>query len=290
MNGVDIEYCTSEDAFASDLLLRVTLKERSAMEQLYGLFQDAVYRVALVRIGAPSTAAQLLHTLMLQTWAGTYRWSQGCRPRVAFLRMAARSAVGHMVATPDELDPSTLELLPAIDRNGIAENLHTALHRLPERYRTVLHLAYFEHLSDAEIAVVLDSSEDTVSWHRRQGRDTLSGLVRGPGAADARGRDLFLDAWMRRELRMPPDASPCDFGLDRLKLDMREAESRRWRRQMRRRWVQKPLAWLRRWFGLCAPTRRDRVREPECIARSPDAVRDPRPISKTAPDFVRATG
>lgn len=255
MNGASNEYRASEDVFASDLLLRVQRQERSAMEQLYGLFQDAVYRVALVRIGTPSTAAQLLQKLMLDTWTGTWRWTPGCRPRVAFLRMTARAAATHLVAIPDDLDPATLELLPAIDRNGIAENLHTALRRLPERCRTVLHLAYFEHLSDAEIAEVLDSSEDAVSWHRRQGRDALSCLVRGPGTPETRGRDLFLDAWMRRELRMPPDPSPCDFGLDRLKLAMRAAENHRWRRQFRRRWVLKPLARLRRWFGLCVPAR-----------------------------------
>ncbi len=259
MNGAGNEYRASEDAFASDLLQRVGRKERSAMEQLYGLFQDAVYRLALVRIGVPATAAQLLQERMLAIWSGARVPCDGTRPRVALLRQVARAAAGHLLATPDEPDAATLELLPAIDRNGITENLHTALRRLPERYRTVLHLAYFEHLSDAEIADVLDSSPEAVAWHRRQGRDALSGLVRGPGQHDERARDLFLDAWMRRELRMPPDASPCDFGLDRLKVAMRAAERIRWHRQVRRRWVRKPLARLRRWFGVSAAARRESV-------------------------------
>lgn len=255
MNGAGNEYRASEDVFASDLLRRVGQKERSAMEQLYGLFQDAVYRLALVRIGTPAVAAQLLQQQMLSIWTGARTWNDATRPRIGLLRQAARAAAGHIPATPDDPDAATLELLPAIDRNGITENLHTALRRLPERYRTVLHLAYFEHLSDAEIADVLDVSPDAVAWHRRQGRDALSTLVRGPGAQDERARDLFLDAWMRRELRMAPDASPCDFGLDRLKVAMRTAEQTRWRRQARRRWVRKPLARLRRWFGLSASAR-----------------------------------
>lgn len=259
MNGEGIEYRASEDAFASSLLVRVAQKERSAMEQLYGLFQDAVYRVALIRTDAPSTSAQLLQESMLRVWSGTRPWAVGCRPRVGFLWLAARAATQHMSPATDDLDAATLELIPAIDRNGFTENLHTALRRLPERYRTVLHLAYFEHLSDAEIALVLDSSEQAVSWHRRQGRDALSALVRGPSAPDERARDLFLDAWMRRELRMPPDPSPCDFGLDRLKIGMREVEQDRWRRQLQRRWVRRPLARMRRWFGFSAPARRESV-------------------------------
>lgn len=258
-NGAGDEYRASEDVFASGLLARVANKERAAMEQLYGVFQDAVYRMALIRTGTASTSAQLLQESMLRVWSGSRPWAAGCRPRVGFLWLAARAATQHMSPGSEDLDAATLELIPAIGRNGITENLHTALRRLPERYRTVLHLAYFEHLSDAEIALVLDSSEQAVNWHRRQGRDALSALVRGPGAPDERARDLFLDAWMRRELRMPPDASPCDFGLDRLKVGMREVEQDRWRRQVQRRWVRKPLARMRRWFGLFPPARRESV-------------------------------
>ena len=258
INGAGNEYRVSEDAFASELLRRVAIRERSAMEQFYGLFQDAVYRMALVRVEAPSSAAQLLQELMLRLWGGL-RLAPGRSPRLELLRLAAQAAAELTVAMPDEPDPSTLELLPAIDRNGVTENLHTALRRLPERYRTVVHLAYFEHLSDAEIAEVLGSTEDAVSWHRRQGRDALSGLTRGPAVHDERARDLFLDAWMRRELRMPPDSSPCDFGLDRLKLAMREAEQDRTRRQLHRRFVRRPVARLRRWLSFCAPGRRESV-------------------------------
>ena len=259
MNGANNEYRASEDAFASELLLRVGRRERSAMEQLYGLFQDAVYRLALVRTGSPAQAAQLLQALMLEVWAGRRIESVARRPRIALLRLAAGTAADPVLVAAEDLDPSTMELLPAGDRNGVTENLHTALHRLPERYRTVLHLAYFEHLSDAEIAAVLELSEEAVGWHRRQGRDALSMMVRGPGAHDERARDLFLDAWMRRELRLPPDTSPCDFGLDRLKAGMREAEQARLRRQLHRRWVRKPLARMRRWFGVLAPSRRESV-------------------------------
>lgn len=258
INGAGNEYRVSEDAFAFELLRRMAVRERQAMEQFYGLFQDAVYRMALVRVEMPSTAALLLQELMLRLWSGL-RLTPGQSPRLQLLRLAARAAAELRIAMPEEPDPSTLELLPSIDRHGIAENLHTALRRLPERYRTVVHLAYFEHLSDAEIAEVLGSSEDAVSWTRRQGRDALSGLTRGPAVHDERARDLFLDAWIRRELRMAPDSSPCDFGLDRLKLAMREAEQDRNRRQLHRRFVRRPLAKLLRWLSFCAPARRESI-------------------------------
>lgn len=259
MGGVsDNQYRDGEDAHAAGLLLRVAQGDPLAMEQFYAVYQEAVYRLALVRLGQPAVAAQVLEALMLQVWTGMQAWRPGHRPRTWILRLAARAAQADVAEANDAtVDPSTDAIALPGARPGMAENLHTALRRLPDRYRTVLHLAYFEHLCDAEIARVLDLPEDAVSWNRRQGRDALSAMLGGNGESDARARDLFLDAWMRRELRSAPDPSPCDFGLDRLKLRMRVAERERWRRRLSRRWLRRPIGHVRRWVGLGAPGRRE---------------------------------
>ncbi|MGH8519149.1 MAG: RNA polymerase sigma factor [Panacagrimonas sp.] len=252
----DNDYRDGEDAHASDLLLRVSRRERQAMEQFYGVYQEAVYRLALTRLDQPVDAALVLQALMLQIWTGTQVWRPGGRPRTWILQLTARATQGGVAEALDtQLDPATQAITPAGARAGMVENLHTALRRLPDRYRTVLHLAYFEHLCDAEIAQVLDLAESAVSWNRRQGRDALSAILGGNGESDARARDLFLDAWMRRELRMAPDPAPCDFGLDRLKVAMRSAGRERLRRRLSRRWVRRPIGHLRRWVGLGAPGR-----------------------------------
>ncbi|MCC2657392.1 MAG: polymerase [Panacagrimonas sp.] len=257
MIGVsDNEYRDGEDAYVAGLLLRIARRERGAMEQFYAVYQEPVYRLALVRLGHPASAAQVLQALMLQIWTGMQVWRPGNRPRAWILRLVARASQS-LAADADDatIDPSTQAIVPAPARTGMVENLHTALRRLPDRYRTVLHLAYFEHLDDGEIAHVLDLAETAVGWNRRQGRDALSAMLGGNGETDARARDLFLDAWMRRELRTAPDPAPCDFGLDRLKVEMRGAERDRWRRRMSRRWVRRPIGRVCRWVGWGAPAR-----------------------------------
>jgi RNA polymerase sigma-70 factor (ECF subfamily) len=248
-----------EDAYVPELLLRVARRERQAMEQFYAVYQEAVYRLSLVRLGQPAVAAQVLQSLMLQIWTGTQVWRRGPRPRTWILQRAARAAqAGVAEASDPQLDPASQAIAPANGRtDGLVENLHTALRRLPDRYRTVLHLAYFEHLGDAEIAQVLDQTEAAVSWNRRQGRDALCAMLGGNGQSEARARDLFLDAWMRRQLRTAPDPSPCDFGLDQLELQMRIADRDRLRRRVRRRWLQRPIGRVRRWVGLVWPARRE---------------------------------
>lgn len=259
MGGVsETEYRAGEDAYAAELLQRVARRDGRAMEQVYGLYQEAVYRLALVRLGQAGRAAILLQDLMLQIWSGIHVWRPGRRPRAWILQLAARATLAEAAEAYDagSLDPSTQAIAPVAARPGATPSLYAALRGLPDRYRTLLHLAYVEHLCDREIALILDVPESSVSWNRRQGRDALCAMLGGNGDRDARARDLFLDAWMRRELRTAPDPSPGDFGLDRLKLQMRVAERERWRRRVARRWLRRPIGHVRRWVGLATPTRR----------------------------------
>lgn len=252
MNALEAGQTSSEDVHAAEWLRRLVRHERGAMEQLYGLYQDAVYRFALVRVQSAPAAAQLLHEQMLGVWRGTARWTGEMRPRTWLLQLVARATLD--MFTPDaqqsdeQADPSTATLV-ADRTQPLQENLHLALRRLPERYRSVLHLAYYEHLSDAEIAVVLERTESSVAWERRQGRDALASLAGREVPAEEKGRELFADAWLRRELRMPPEPAPCDFGLDRLKVGMRQTEQKRRQDRLRRRFLQRPLARLRRWWS-----------------------------------------
>jgi RNA polymerase sigma-70 factor, ECF subfamily len=228
MNGASREQLAGEDAFAESLLKRIAQRDAGAMEQLFSLYQDAVYRLAMVRIETPAAAGQLLHELMVQLWSGAIVPPPGERPRTWLLGLVVRAAdVPSELPVEPALDPSSEMLAAAPDPSRSSENLHTVLRRLPERYRTAVHLAYFEHLSDTEIARVLDRSEAAVAWDRRQGRDALAAMQQLRGGVDERGRELFLDSWMRRELRMAPDPSPGDFGLDRLRVAMRQIDRER---------------------------------------------------------------
>jgi RNA polymerase sigma-70 factor (ECF subfamily) len=69
----------------------------------------------------------------------------------------------HDVAGPQELAVA----------NELAERLRTALARLPEQQAAVFALRYFEHLTNAEIAAALDTTQSAVSTALSKARERL---------------------------------------------------------------------------------------------------------------------
>ena len=60
-----------------------------------------------------------------------------------------------------------------------AGELYKVVGRLPQKYRAVIHLYYYEELSVAEIAQCLDMNENTVKSHLSRARAKLREMLKG---------------------------------------------------------------------------------------------------------------
>lgn len=61
-------------------------------------------------------------------------------------------------------------------------DIYYAVHSLPQKYKAVIHLFYYEQMSVAEIAKYLDTKESTVKSQLHRGRELLKSLVKGDEA------------------------------------------------------------------------------------------------------------
>jgi RNA polymerase sigma-70 factor (sigma-E family) len=84
-------------------------------------------------------------------------------------RPSRRETVGHSPAEDDTLGGAPL----SSDRAGEHDEAWHLLATLPRRQRAVLALRYYEDLSDAQIAGVLDCSESTVRSNAARGLAAL---------------------------------------------------------------------------------------------------------------------
>ena len=58
-------------------------------------------------------------------------------------------------------------------------DVYYAVHSLPQKYKAVIHLFYYEQMSVAEIAKYLDTKESTVKSQLHRGRELLKSSLKG---------------------------------------------------------------------------------------------------------------
>ena len=168
--------------------------DSSALAALYDAHARAVYSLALRVVGDESEAEDVLQEVFAQAWRQAARYDRSRGTVAAWLLTMARTrAIDRLRAKRARPDMNAsagddvwLDVAaPAIDPGDAiaaardAERVRDALRDLPLLQRLAIELAYFEGLTQAEIAERLDQPLGTVKTRIRLGllklRDALSG-------------------------------------------------------------------------------------------------------------------
>jgi RNA polymerase sigma-70 factor, ECF subfamily len=172
---------------------RVASGDSAALSSLYDAHSRAVYSLALRVVGDQADAEDVLQEVFTQAWRQASRFDVSRGSVAAWLLTMARTrAIDRLRARrarPDTASPIGDEALlglsaPVVDpgemlaaaRDG--ERLRQALQELPFMQRIAIELAYFEGLTQSEIAERLEQPLGTVKTRIRVGllklRDSLS--------------------------------------------------------------------------------------------------------------------
>ncbi len=164
------------------LLDAIVQKQESALAELYDRYSSVLYTLALKVLGEPTLAQDVLQETFLTAWrkAALYNQKRGnvgtwlivlCRNLAidhyrAKMRLASRhvelEAVGEALIEQSD-DPATVALAREDGRL-----LRIALEQLPAEQRHVIELAYFQGLSQTEIAEATHAPLGTVKTRTRQ--------------------------------------------------------------------------------------------------------------------------
>jgi len=183
----------------SALVERMIAGDESALSTLYDRYSGMLFAV-LVRILRDTQAAEeVLQDLFLQLWRNAARFdaSRGSLP--AWLMVIARNrAISRLrgrerLLVRDDDEGFSMESLPAsgnledeASRVELMGKLRTAMAALPQEQREALELAYFEGMTQTEIAARTSSPLGTVKSRVRAAMQSLKqvlddGTTRQPG-------------------------------------------------------------------------------------------------------------
>jgi RNA polymerase sigma-70 factor (ECF subfamily) len=171
------------------LLQQIAGGDRDAFRRFYDRYATLAFTFALRLLGSQSDAEDLVQEIFLQVWRQAQAYSRERGTPEAWLITMTRSRAidklrsirrrGMAILTPNE--PSGVESVAQAERPTQAPEVKLTvegvLGKLPEAQRLVLELAYFDGLTQTEIAARLGEPLGTVKSRMRAGLERLRGFL-----------------------------------------------------------------------------------------------------------------
>ena len=160
--------------------------DEAALSALYGRYAGMLYAMVLRILNDTGAEEEVLQDLFLQVWRGAGRFDASHGTLAAWLLVMGRSralsrlrtrnrwkVIEHSGEFSFESVPSQQDLEDETMRMQLSERLREALATLPLKQREAVELAYFEGMTQAEIAARTGSPLGTVKSRVRGAIQTL---------------------------------------------------------------------------------------------------------------------
>lgn len=149
------------------------------LEQVVRRYADMVYRLALAQLRNPADAQDAFQDVFLRYAEKAPDFRDEEHRRAWLLRVTVNRCRSHYRTAWFHRTAPLEEAAHAAAPAPEASPLTDALAALPARYRTVVHLHYFEELSTQEIAAATGQRPSTVRSQLTRARGQLRELLKG---------------------------------------------------------------------------------------------------------------
>jgi RNA polymerase sigma-70 factor, ECF subfamily len=175
----------------SALIARIAAGDRDAFSRFYDLLAPTAFGLIRRVLRDPEAAADVLQEVFWQVWREAPQYDPERGSPEAWLVMRARTRAIDRLRSIRRRDRTFVAPVdesvarddgPAGNPAVVAEDrglVQTALAQLPEPQRRVIELAFFEGLTQSEIAIRLGEPLGTVKTRARLGLERLRGALRG---------------------------------------------------------------------------------------------------------------
>ena len=186
------------DASDEELVRRVGEGDTAALEALYSRYARVVFSFAVRIVGDSPTAEEVLQEAFVRTWtqAGTFRtlrgnfasWLLSITHNLAIDELRRRQRRPQRADAGDSGDAlfglvdEAANVEEAAETTVLRDRVALALATLPEAQRIAIELAYFNGLSQREIAAQLDEPLGTIKTRLRLGMHKLKDALASEGA------------------------------------------------------------------------------------------------------------
>ena len=174
---------------ATYLIQQVAQQDREAFSQLYDRFSTLVFTLAMRMLKVRSDAEDLLQEVFVQVWRQAENYSAEHGSPEAWIINIARSRAIDKIRSIRRMeksfvltdDPARAESSENVESSAAESEtrlmMNSVLANLPQTQRKVLELAYFDGLTQTEIAERLAEPLGTIKTRMRSGIQRLREIV-----------------------------------------------------------------------------------------------------------------
>ena len=146
-------------------------------DALFEAYADMVYRLAFLRTKSGADADDTVQEVFLRAMRAKPVWNSLEHQKAWFLKVTINCTKSLLTsAWRRNTVPENENLLTEMQTTT---EVYSYVLALPQKYRTVIHLYYYEGYRVAEIAKILGASENTVKSHLFRARDMLREPLKG---------------------------------------------------------------------------------------------------------------
>lgn len=168
----------------------MSLKTSESFEEVMKFYMPMVYRIAFSRLGSSHEAEDITQEVFLKYFRADIQYNDE-EHRKAWLIRCAINCTKTLVTSAWYRHRASDEGLENMEENGEIPGsdgdiekieqknaVMSAVMKLPEKYRTVIHLFYFEDMSVAQISKATGIREATVKSQLSRARDMLKPMLK----------------------------------------------------------------------------------------------------------------
>ena len=143
------------------------------LEALYMAYADMIYRLALVRTRNRADAEDVLQDVFFRCLRRQPAFRDQEHQKAWLITAAIRSS-NSLLGRADRRHGVGAEALEGLFTEDDTDNaVYDAVMELPEKYRTAVHLFYYEGYSVEEIGKMTETNPSTVKSHLHRAREAL---------------------------------------------------------------------------------------------------------------------
>lgn len=162
-------------------MLDVASNPSDAVEQALQQFGDDILRLAYSYMKSREDAEDVVQEVLIRFMQSAKQFEDESHVKAWLLRVAANLCKDKLksasrqreVAIPEGYD------VAAEEKQESESDFMQIVMALPEKYRSVIHLYYYEEYATAEIAKILQKKEATVRSLLKRGREKLERMMKG---------------------------------------------------------------------------------------------------------------